>query len=53
MTALEKAAMKWWKLKRPLAYTESQHIKNPTINCRNWPESNLAAEVSRMLEKKK
>ena len=53
MTALEKAALNWWLTKRPLTYTEDEHINIPAINCRNEAEEELAWQVSRMLEKKK
>ena len=52
MTALEKAALNWWKSKRPLAYTKANHLKNPTINCQNHAQDTLAEAVAKMVAKK-
>jgi len=52
MTALEKAALTWWKSKRPLDWTKADHLHAPDINCRNDAEDRLAGAVAKMVEKK-
>jgi hypothetical protein len=37
-----KAAMAWWKGRRPCEYTHKQHVENPTINVVNDGERRLA-----------
>lgn len=32
---VEKAALKWWKEKRPLAWNAAKHRRNPDINTSN------------------
>lgn len=36
------AALHWWTMKRPLAWTAQQHCEHPTVNCTNDGEVRLA-----------
>lgn len=45
MNALERAALAWWINKRPIGWTEIQHLDNPEINC-TIPEQDLARRVA-------
>jgi hypothetical protein len=43
-----KAALHWWKMRRPLNYSLNQHLENPMVNACNTPASaRLAKAVGR------
>jgi hypothetical protein len=43
------AALDWWKQKRPINWTDLEHVASPTVNCLNDSERNLATSVAAML----
>ena len=43
-------AKRWWKNKRPIAFTEKEHHANPTINTLNGIEHCLAKAVSKLIQ---
>lgn len=47
---LEKAALAWWRSHRPCSFSETEHLKNPTINLPNDSEKKLARSVARTLK---
>lgn len=47
---LEKAALAWWRCRRPLDWDESEHLKNPAINTTTEGEARLARSVARTLK---
>jgi hypothetical protein len=47
---LEKAALTWWRGKRPCAFNEVEHLKKPTINTTTDTEKRLARSVARTLK---
>lgn len=53
LNKLEKAAIAWWKNKRPLEYTPKDHYLNPTINTVDNKEKALAHAVIMMLRCKR
>lgn len=44
------AALAWWRMHRPLAYSEAEHIANPTINTTSESEKKLARAVAALLK---
>ena len=40
------AAKAWWVSKKPVAYSNSEHLENPTINCCGEEEKELARAVA-------
>lgn len=44
-----KTARAWWKTKRPVGWTIKMHDKDPTVNCENQQEADLARCVSAMI----
>lgn len=40
-----KAAVRWWRAKRPAHYRLADHIKNPTVGCLSTEERELAEAV--------
>lgn len=44
--ALLTAAYAWWRMKRPAQWTVTEHVANPTINCRGPEEHELAKAVA-------
>ena len=46
--ALRRALLAWWRTKRPLSYTEAQHITRPTVNCQGEPMQELARHAARI-----
>ena len=46
LRAIERAARAWWKNRRPCAYTEADHLANPTINTVSDAEKRLAMAVA-------
>lgn len=51
--SLERATLAWWESKRPFAYTEAQHLANPTVGCTSEVETALALEVAAALQPQK
>ena len=47
---LEKAALAWWRGRRPVYFDETEHLKNPTINTTTDTEKRLASSVARTLK---
>lgn len=43
---VSKAAVEWWKSKRPLSYDEEAHLNNPLVNTTTEAEKKLALDVS-------
>lgn len=41
------AAHGWWLSIRPLNYSNSDHLENPTVNCTTGPQKQLALAVAR------
>lgn len=41
-----KAAVRWWRAKRPANYNVTEHIKHPTVGCTTVEERELAQAVS-------
>jgi hypothetical protein len=50
LLAIEKNAKAWWKMHRPVGWTEAQHLKNPTVNCSTPDESRLARSVTKWIK---
>lgn len=44
---LLRPARKWWRMNRPVGWTLSQHLKNPTVNTTTPDEGALARAVAR------
>lgn len=44
------AAVAWWRSKRPLADSESEHLSNPRVNLTTDWEIDLAIAVSSLLK---
>ena len=53
MTRLELAAVNWWRHRRPLSFTQADHLRNPGINLCTASEYRLAIEVAKRLRKRK
>lgn len=51
--AILSAARAWWRSKRPIGWTEAQHLASPTINTMTQWESRLARAVARAVKKRK
>jgi len=47
------AAIQWWEMHRPIAYTKQQHIENPSVNTATDSEKQLAISVARYVRKRK
>jgi hypothetical protein len=45
LTRLYKAAIKWWRSKKPLYMKASDYLNEPTINCNNVFDMELAEAV--------
>ena len=45
-TRVAEAAEEWWRMRRPVSYSEAEHLINPTVNCVNSCETALAATVA-------
>lgn len=48
---LFKASYKWWTQKRPIEWSEQEHLDNPFINTNGKVEQRLALEVSELIKK--
>lgn len=44
---IQAVAKTWWRGKRPIGWTKSQHLANPTVNCTGKHELSLAAAVAK------
>jgi hypothetical protein len=47
---LIKAALSWWKWKRPVEWSVAEHLKNPTINTVTDREAKLARECAKVVQ---
>lgn len=45
-------AVRWWKNRKPVFFTEEEHLENPKINCMTETEKRLAESVARLLKSK-
>lgn len=45
------AALHWWKMRRPSAWSLAEHMAKPTVNCATPSEQRLATEVARMVKR--
>lgn len=48
MYDLARAAIYWWTAKRPQSWSSDQHHDNPTINCADDVERELAVAVANL-----
>lgn len=48
--AIVDAAKEWWRDHRPVAWSEDQHIDNPSVNISMPSGKRLAEAVSRMVK---
>ena len=53
MSPVETAAVRWWVGKRPLGWTEAEHLKTGAVNTTTATENSLAEAVAKMLSEKK
>jgi len=44
------SALCWWQRRRPLIWTQEQHLEHPTINCVDSAEHRLAENVARIVK---
>jgi hypothetical protein len=47
---LANAAVRWWKAKRPLAWSAEMHMENPAVNTTSPEERTLALRVAAWLK---
>lgn len=45
------AAIKWWENRRPCAWDQATHLKNPTVNTMTAAEKGLALAVAEHIRK--
>jgi hypothetical protein len=50
---VEREAVRWWRSKRPIAWSETRHLANPTVNTCTDSEKRLATHVAVMLTDRK
>jgi ribosomal protein S27E len=48
-----KAAISWWKSRRPVSWTHKMHIENPSVNTTGPRERCIAEAVAKYLRAKK
>lgn len=55
MSSLEKelrsAAIRWWENRRPLQWSQMDHVRNPAINTSTAAERDLACVVAKIVER--
>ncbi len=44
------ASINWWKSKRPMTFTENDHLDAPEVNCRSEDENQLATAVAKFIK---
>lgn len=44
------AAYAWWRNRRPVDWSEAQHLEHPRVNCAGDAERKLAMAVAKMVE---
>lgn len=49
MTPVESAALRWWRGRCPLAWTDAEHVATPHVNCHTADERRLAESVAAMV----
>lgn len=50
VSGLVDVAISWWESKRPIRYTEKEHLENYAINCVTKQEMYLAKAVAELIE---
>lgn len=50
-TDIERAALNWWRSKRPVAYDQKQHLAQPRVNTSGAAEKRLANAVAAMVQR--
>lgn len=40
----------WWLMKRPVGWSEAQHLQNPSVNCSDEPARELARSVAQWVQ---
>jgi hypothetical protein len=45
-----RAAKAWWKTRRPSAWTRTEHLETPTINCISDAEKKLARVEAKLIK---
>jgi hypothetical protein len=48
-TAVEQAAFEWWKAKKPMAWSQVEHVETPCVNCTSERDCTLAKAVAEMV----
>jgi len=48
-TNVERAAIQWWRSRRPQAFNLREHLANPTVNTIGSSERELAKAVANLL----
>lgn len=48
-SAVEVAALEWWTMKRPAAWSEQQHLANPVVNAVGEAEKHLCHAVAALV----
>jgi hypothetical protein len=43
---LRMSAESWWRMRRPVSWSEAQHMENPTVNCTTDAERELALAIA-------
>lgn len=45
-SAIEQCAYLWWKQHKPLAWSFTEHLSNPTVNCTTFAEKDIARAIA-------
>ena len=48
--AVVQAAVWWWRTKRPMGWTQRQHLANPDVNTTTTAQSHLAYTVALLVQ---
>ena len=51
MTQVERAAIGWWRTRRPLDWSVEEHLETPAVNCVTYHEEKLAEAVAALIRK--
>jgi hypothetical protein len=51
--AAVRAAVAWWRSRRPLDFSEDEHLANPTVNTTDGAEADLARAAARVVRARK
>lgn len=53
LSKVERAALRWWRMRRPITWSEAGHLRSPTVGTTTPSETALANACARLVTERK